>query len=254
MPKVSINILTYNRSWLLEGALKSVLKQSFKDFEVVVVNNGSTDNTAEVLESYKNQLNLKVVSLPVSIGITAARQRALQESSAEYIAILDDDDEWVETDKLKIQAEFFDQDRDYVLAGGSIEVVLPDLKSRGVPKLSGEIKQRPQTDPAIRNSMLFRNNFFTSTVMFRKSAALRAGGFIKDADDLAEDYDLWLRMGNLGKMHNFRPVFTQYALPDYNKSRFKSFLAKQLRLINREKANYPKFWLAKLLLKIRLIF
>src|SRR5438132_941747 len=150
MPKVSINILTHNRSWLLLRALDSVAKQSFKDYEVVIINNGSTDNTLQALDNYKNQPTVKIISLPINIGITAARQKALENSSGEYIAILDDDDKWVEPEKLKAQVDFLDKNPDYVLVGGGIEFVQPDLKSSNV-KMSGGIKLRPKTDAEIRN-------------------------------------------------------------------------------------------------------
>lgn len=240
MPKISVNILTYNRPWQLELALKSVVAQTYRDFEVVAVNNGSTDNTAQVLESFKSRLDLKIISLPISLGITVARQKALSASLGEYIAVLDDDDEWLDPDKLKKQAEFLDAHPQVVLAGGGIN-------AHGV-------KLRPESDAAIRKTMLLRNNFFTSTVMFRHSAALKAGGFIKDDTDVAEDYDLWLRLGRLGKMYNFQQVFTRYLIPNYNKERFKAFLNKQLRLIEREKSHYTGFLLGWIILKIRLFF
>ena len=240
MPKVSINILTRNRSIFLTAALSSLTKQNFKDFEVIVVNNGSTDDTQKVLVSFKNELPLNIISFPENIGITKARQEALLKSAGEYIAILDDDDEWVEADKLKKQTQFLDSHADYVLIGGGI-------------KAGGKLRLRPESDPQIKSSMLLRNNFFTSTVMFRRDAAIKAGGFIYDGVDFAEDYDLWLRLGKKGKMYNFPQVFTAYTQTSYNKARFKDFLRKQLSLINREKASYPWFWLASLILKFRLI-
>lgn len=100
--------------------------------------------------------------------------------------------------------------------------------------------------------MLFRNNFFTSTVMFRRQAAINAGGFVKDEYDLAEDYDLWLRLGKSGKMANFKEVFALYQQSNYNKERRKQFFKKQLKLIIRHKDDYPYAWLAKIILNIRI--
>src|SRR5581483_3277770 len=119
------------------------------------------------------------------------------------IAYLDDDDEWIDQDKLKKQVEFLDSHQNYVLTGGGIKIS------------ESEIKLRPETDEQIRKTMLLRNNFFTSTVMLRRSSALLAGGFIKDETDLAEDYDLWLRLGRIGKMHNFQAAFTRYTVSHY---------------------------------------
>ena len=190
MPRISVNILTKNRSQLLKLALDSVFAQSFKDFEVVLVDDGSTDDTQNVLEKFKD---LKIINHQTSAGITKSRQEALNQSQGEYVAILDDDDEWVNVDKLKKQVEFLDTHPEYILAGGGINIVTSD-------KLQVTSYFRPEEDQQIRNTMLFRNNFFTSTVMFKKSAAIKAGGFISDGADLSEDYDLWLRLGNIGKM------------------------------------------------------
>lgn len=277
MPKISVNILTKNRAQLLKRALASVLAQNFQDLEIIVINDGSTDGTQAILQSFNPSI-LKFFNHEHSVGITQSRQEALLASTGEYVAVLDDDDEWTDKDKLARQVKFLDENQEYVLAGGGIEVKcqMSNVKCQ---------KFRPERDSEIRRTMLFRNNFFTSTVMFRRQAALKAGGFacpvrdteenasnnqnfgifknnlstqdqkisngVKDAFDLAEDYDLWLRMGKLGKMYNFQEAFVNYRLPSYNKEKFVKFLTKQSRLIGRERFNYPMFWLADLFLKIR---
>lgn len=244
MPKVSINILTKNRGELLGKALASVGRQSFTDFEVVVVNDGSTDDTASVLGGSKLK-DVKIITHQQSMGIIVSRQEALEKSVGDYVAVLDDDDEWIDGDKLKKQVEFLEKNPEFVLVGGGIKI------SNSKYQIT---KLRPQSDNEIRKTMLFRNNFFTSTVMFRRGAALKAGGFIKDGVDVAEDYDLWLRMGQNGKMYNFPEVFTLYSPTSYNKDKFKGFLQKQAHLIAQNKASYPYFWLASLILKFRIFF
>ena len=240
-----MNILTKDRCELLKKALLSVEKQSFQDYEVVLVDDGSSDGTSETIEKYKNKKieRLKIIRHEESRGITTSRQEALEASGGEYIAVLDDDDEWTDVNKLEKQVRYLEENRDYVLVGGGIEI--EKYKNKKIEKL------RPETDKEIRRTMLFRNNFFTSTVMFRKEAAIKAGGFLKDQDDFAEDYDLWLRLGKIGKMRNFHEIFTAYRQPGYNKERFKSFLEKQLNLIKRNKEDYPSYRLASLMLKIR---
>jgi len=254
MPKVSINILTKNRVRQLREALGSVAAQSFEDYEVVVVDDGSTDDTEDflnqilnsqfsILKQFSNH-NFKVINHQSSVGITKSRQEALETSKGEYVAILDDDDEWIDADKLLKQVKYLDEHEDVVIVGGGVKI---ELGSKNY-----ELRMRPEKDGKIRHSMLFRNNFFTSTVMFRREAAIKAGGFIKDEIDLAEDYDLWLRMGKLGKMYNFREAFTRYSKPSYNKEKYKVFLKKQLYLINRHKKDYSWHFLASLILKMRL--
>lgn len=245
MPKVSVIILTKNRAELLKKALASVQAQTFSDFEIVVINDGSTDDTSEVLSAF-GEKGLKIINHEISAGITASRQEALEKSAGEYIAVLDDDDEWMDGEKLKKQINFLESHPEVVLVGGGIRA------ESGIRNY--ELRMRPETDPKIRKSMLIKNNFFTSTVMFRKSSALLAGGFIKDRDDFGEDYDLWLRLGKLGKMYNFQEAFANYRVPNYNRARVKAFLAKQLRLIYREKAYYPNSLMAKIVMYLRLLF
>jgi glycosyltransferase involved in cell wall biosynthesis len=257
MPKVSVNILTKNRAELLKKALLSVVNQSFKDFELIVVNDGSTDETEKVLNDLKIERysakggsafggkDLKIITHGESIGITKSRQEALEKSTGKYIAILDDDDEWIDPEKLKKQVDYLDSHKDCVLVGAAVNLKIERLKDLKITK-------RPETDARIRRTMLLRNNFFTSTVMFKREAAITAGGFVSDTDDFVEDYDLWLRMGKLGQMYNFPQVFTCYRVPNYNKARFKAFLAKQVILAKRNKSNYPFVWLAVAILRLRI--
>jgi glycosyltransferase involved in cell wall biosynthesis len=248
MPKVSVNILTKNRAPLLRRALYSIWGQSYKDIEVILISDGSTDNTEEITQELtKAGLNIDFVIHNESLGITASRQEALLKSKGEFIAILDDDDEWVDVDKLKKQVEFLDQNSDFVLVGGGISVI--DSKNQAL-----RTKLRPQTDENIRQTMLLRNNFFTSTVMFKREMVIKVGGFIKDEQDFAEDYDLWLRLGNVGKMFNFQEVFTKYTLPNYNKERFIGFLKKQKSLIIKYKSEYPNYLVAYFILSLRIFF
>ncbi len=263
--KVSVNSLTKNRAGLLKQALLSIERQAFSDYEVVVINDGSTDETGALLKDLKfKELTLvksspegevrsaefnrvKIINHEKSLGITASRQEALLASKGEYVAILDDDDEWLDPEKLAKQVKYLDEHKDCVLVGGGIRLKIEDAGFE-----EDTHRFRPEGDAQIRSTMLFRNNFFTSTVMFRREAAIRAGGFIKDENDFAEDYDLWLRLGRIGQMHNFQEAFTLYRQPNYNKEKFKAFLSKQLRLIAKHGREYPGYWLARLILRIRI--
>ena len=247
MPQVSIIILTKNRAALLSRALQSVAKQSFKDFEIVVVNDGSTDNTETILASNTEISDkLHIIRHKDSKGITLSRQEALEKCSAHLVALLDDDDEWLDKEKLAKQTQWFYTNPQGVLCGGSIAI--------GLGVKNNQVRRRPETDSKIRNLMLLKNSFFTSTVMFKKSKALEVGGFRFDGVDLAEDYDLWLRLGKLGQMYNFQTVFTRYALPTYDKQKVRLFFIKQRLLIAAHGQEYPMFTIAKIILALRIFW
>lgn len=105
MPTVSVVIPTYNRAFVIGDAIRSVLEQTFQDFEIIVVDDGSTDNTAEVVKSF-NDDRIRYIRLDKNRGAAAARNVGTRESKGEYIAFLDSDDLWLPT-KLEKQLEVF---------------------------------------------------------------------------------------------------------------------------------------------------
>src|SRR4030042_2875032 len=112
MPKVSVIIPTYNRLPMLKEAVDSVLAQGFEDIELMVVDDGSTDGTAEELKRYGGRVNLS--QHPVNKGGSAARNKGLLHARGKYIAFLDSDDLWVKGN-LKIQVAFLDDNPHYPL-------------------------------------------------------------------------------------------------------------------------------------------
>jgi glycosyltransferase involved in cell wall biosynthesis len=245
---VSVVVLTKNRCELLSRALESISKQTYHDYEVIVVNDGSTDATENTIAAWRTRLpQLHVITHTRSMGIVSSRQDAFFAARGKYIALLDDDDVWTLQDKLSKQTAYLETHAEVVLVGGGMEAIADGLTQPVV-------KLRPESDADIRRTMLFRNNFFTSSVVFRRDAALAVGGFVSDGNDFAEDYDLWLRMGSVGQFYNFPEVFVRYQQSRYTASRFRGFLRKQFRLIALHKKQYPRYWLARGLLFLRLLF
>src|SRR6056297_995853 len=103
MPNVSVIIPTYNRSFTVTKAIDSVLEQTYDDHEIIVVDDGSTDDTYEVLRAYLNKIDYKYKE---NGGISSARNCALQMARGKYIALLDSDDYW-KPEKLERQMECF---------------------------------------------------------------------------------------------------------------------------------------------------
>ncbi|MDY6934515.1 MAG: glycosyltransferase family A protein [Spirochaetota bacterium] len=101
-PIVSIIIPTYNRAEMLKRAIDSVLLQTFQDFELIVISDGSTDNTDKIILHYNDDPRIVYIKRDISGGASAARNEGLKIAKGKYIAFLDDDDEWV-PDKLELQ-------------------------------------------------------------------------------------------------------------------------------------------------------
>lgn len=190
--KVSVNIVTRNRAGYLRRAIESVLMQDYKDLELVVVDDGSSDGTWEVIESYKKQIELKAFCFSKNVGVVRARQKALDISTGELVAVLDDDDEWISKSKVSMQVDRFLKNSKLVLVGCYGELV---------DDLTGKIYywQPPITDKDIRQQMLLRNSFMHPAMMFKKDKALAAGGYAENIR-YSEDYALVLKLGLMGEM------------------------------------------------------
>src|SRR5262249_25255030 len=107
MPKVSVIIITYNRAQYLQRAIRSVLNQTFQDFEIVVVDDASTDETPEVVKAFSDP-KIRYFRHPINRQEAGSRNTAIQNARAEYVAFLDDDDLWL-PQKLAVQVDLLDK-------------------------------------------------------------------------------------------------------------------------------------------------
>ena len=240
-PKISIIIITYNRANLLTKAAASALAQSYRDFELLIIDDASNDETeagARVLarrdgrvKYFKNEFNL---------GITKSRNRAVRLAQGEYIAMLDSDDYWLDKDKLKKQAAYLDAHPEAGLIGTAIRCEDEQGKI-----LKADVF--PADDKEIRARLLRKNQIAQSSVLFRKSAYISAGGY-DEAFNIGEDYDLWLKMGRDWKFANLPEVTTAYLIHSggiTKENKFRTITATD-RIICRYKKNYPGYFKARI--------
>ncbi|MGB4853390.1 MAG: glycosyltransferase family 2 protein [Ignavibacteria bacterium] len=211
-PKVSIIIPTYNRVKMLEKSIESVFAQSYKDWELIIIDDASTDETEErMMQLSSREKSVRYMRIPKieGKGISEYLNIGLRNSKGEYIARIDDDDFWCHKDKLKMQVEFLDENPEYVVVGGG--VILVDENGT---ELFRYLKK--ETDEEIRRFALFSNPFTHATVMFRKETAMKLGGYriMKHVEDM----ELWLRMGKVGKLYNMKEYFITYMTAGQNKS------------------------------------
>lgn len=247
---VSIIMPTYNRQESLKLAIDSVRSQNYQDWELLVIDNESTDNTKEVVEQFTNADNrIKYFSVRKSVkpGISNYLNYGMKEANGKYIARLDDDDEWYDPFKLDKQVRFLEQNKDYVIVGGG--AIMVDQNRKEIYRF---LKREKDSD--IRNNALYANPFWHNTVMFVNQIAMEVGGY----NDLrfVEDWDLWLRLGLIGKFYNLQEHLSLYTNAGQNLSVSNQKLAAKtiLRLIDSYKTSYPNARKAKILNGFQLMY
>ncbi len=182
-PRVSVFIPVYNRERCVGTAIDSILAQRYTDFELLLIDDGSTDASLDVMRAYRDP-RIRVVHRPDNRGIPATRNEGLALARGEYIALLDSDD-WATPDRLQRQVAFLDRHPEVAAVGGwSLW-----MDETGRP---GKIKRRPLAAGDIAAWHLFRCPVTNSSLMAR-TAVLRRYGY-RDAHTVTEDYDLSHRL------------------------------------------------------------
>ncbi len=181
-PVVSVIIPTFNRSHLLGKTLNSVLAQSFKDIEIVVIDDASTDQTQDLLSKYPS---LKTIILDVNHGVSYARNRGIEISKGRYICFLDSDDLW-EPKKLEIQTQWMDEHTEF--AASQTE----EIWIRNGVRINPREKHKKYSGDIFLQSLPLCI-VSPSSVMIRTNILKEIGGFDTKLP-ACEDYDLWLRM------------------------------------------------------------
>lgn len=190
MPKVSVIIPTYNRASLLELAIQSVLEQTFRDFELIIVDDASTDDTSSVVLKYQERI--RHFRHQKNNGRATARNKGLEMARGEYVAWLDSDDLW-KPDRLERGVWVLDQKKDIDLLHGEVDVI--DMNGKLDERETERMKQNYQK--ARRRKADFLNimrhyPIFSSSVLFRKKC-LPGVGLFDSRCNILEDYDWYLR-------------------------------------------------------------
>lgn len=163
-PIVSIIIPTKDREILLKKSIESVLNQTFQNWEVIVIDDSSSDNTTGLMKKLMSEdSRIKYFRIPKSKteGISEYLNFGIMQSKGEYIARLDDDDLWCNEDKLKRQVDFLDSNKDHVLTGGG--VIMVDQNGNELFRF-----YKNETDEQIRRKALLACPMEHTTIMFRK--------------------------------------------------------------------------------------
>jgi cellulose synthase/poly-beta-1,6-N-acetylglucosamine synthase-like glycosyltransferase len=179
-------LTVFNGERFLREAIESILSQTFRDFDFIIINDGSTDGTASILESYERSDSRVQVCHQENKGRIASLNRGCGLARGKYIALMDADDVSV-PDRLERQIGFLENQEKVGLLGGAVEGI--DNQGRRV-----FLDQPPLEDESIRAALLsFSSPIFQPAVLMRKQAFDATGGY-RPQFLYAEDYDLWLRI------------------------------------------------------------
>jgi len=182
MNKVSVIIPTFNRGYCLAESIRSVLEQSFTDFELIVVDDGSTDNTLEVVQQFPA---VKLIRMEANQGVSFARNLGIAEARGEWFAFLDSDDLW-EKHKLAKQMKWVEQNPDQQA------VYTDEIWIRNGVRVNAMNKHRKYSGDIFHHCLPLCI-VSPSSVLLRAELLREVGGF-DESMSVCEDYDLWLRI------------------------------------------------------------
>jgi len=189
-PKISVIIPTYNQSECLKEAIESVLNQTYKNIEIIVIDDGSTDNTLGVVGSFDNKI---VCIQQKNKGASSARNIGIKKANGEYLAFLDSDDMWIKN-KLEKQIDFIKKNPEIGLLGtGCYQMI-------NIGKVIHK-KIFPNKNEILQKDLIKYNPFIQSSVMVKKDVFNDIDLYDEKFKE-SEDYDLWLRIAQKYKVAN----------------------------------------------------
>ncbi|MGA2670059.1 MAG: glycosyltransferase [Dehalococcoidia bacterium] len=259
MPKVSVIIPSYNGARFISEAIQSVIDQSFTDFEIIIVDDGSTDNTSEVVKGFKDPRIRYIYQ--ENRGLPAARNSGILASGAEYIALLDSDDKWL-PGKLELQVKAIE-------SAPQVGVVYCDVynfDSESGTIIGTFFKELPFSPPRGRVLSQFIQHYFghPSTLLIRRNVFAQVGMFDETLRS-CEDEDMLFRMASYfefevvplpllmyrvhaGQMSRNRELSFRYYIPCLNKALHSPVLNNKMRTDLRKRLSDYKFQYGEFLL------
>lgn len=187
---VSIVVPSSNRARMLETALKSILGQTYKNWEAIIVANGCTDNTADIVEGYLSDTRFKFIDIKEPVGGAKARNIGIDEASGEYLAFLDDDDEWL-PEKLGKQVEFLNNNEAAIVSCSYH--VYRNGTFYGTTTMKKHVRMR---------DLLFQNVLGSFSFCMTRTEYAK-GCRVNEQLDACQDWDLWVKIMDKTKIDSY---------------------------------------------------
>jgi len=196
-PTVSVLMPAYNAEKYIAESIESILNQTFSDFEFIIINDGSTDNTAKIIREYaRRDSRIKFIDNKKNMGVAKTRNQLLDNAVGKYIAYQDSDDISL-AHRLAYQVDFLDSHPDISVVGAAMETF---------PKYEKLVYvERPKLLDFYGYNMVSN-----AVVMFRRSDILKYGFKYKENYQTCEDYDFWVQIVRVLKIYNLPEVLMKY--------------------------------------------
>ena len=199
-PLISVILPLYNAEKYIAQAVTSILQQTYKNFEFIIIDDGSTDNSAAIVNQIEDA-RIKVVSQK-NAGMAAALNAGLKLAKGEFIARQDADD-IAYPERFQKQISYLQDNPDCALLGTWAKIISEQNTNH-------RIHQHPSDNLTIQLHLLFNNPFVHSSVMIRKSSLDKVGYYNTEKAHLTQDYDLWSRIARNYKVANLPEILQEY--------------------------------------------
>ena len=218
----------YNAEKYISEAIESILNQTFKDFEFIIINDGSTDSTPNIIDKYA-RLDKRIIVLnnEKNLNIAESRNRGVEIAKGKYIATMDSDDRAL-PDRLKNQLEFLESNKGIAISIGNINI----MDGKGVFQYT---RNYPVADKDIRSKVYRFNPFPNPTIMCRREVYEKNGKY-NNAYVPIDDFDFWLRAGTQFKFGNCGNIVLDYRVASKSASHGKIRLTEKITFKLRWKA------------------
>jgi len=216
-PQISVIIAAYNCEAYIQSCVHSVTEQSFTDFELIVCDDGSTDRTSPILHALaQDDSRIRLIQNGENQGLPSSLNKCIEASRGTYLARLDADDAAL-PNRLKIQHQRMSSNPGLVLTGSNVLHVGADRKTIGRSDVLLH-------DSDLRAQCFFQNPFVHPTVMVRRDVVMKEGLRYRLAFQTTQDWDLWIRLMNFGRIENVPDVLVHQTIHDASISKNKRAL------------------------------
>jgi glycosyltransferase involved in cell wall biosynthesis len=216
MPKISVLMTVFNAERFIKESVKSILAQSYSDYEFIILNDGSTDESLNIIQSFTDN-RIRIIN-EGKLGYYSAKQRLIKEAKCEFIAIMDADD-IARQDRFERQINFLETNPSYSLVSARANYI--DINNNDL----NQSIDFYETNDEIKCNLLFTNVIVHPCVMIRKS--------ILDKHNLnylpiaGEDFDLWIRIAQHSKVYNLNEFLLSYRIHNNNMCHSKWYTLKE---------------------------